>query len=386
MTKIASLDDIERLAHQKLDKNALDYYSSGAQDELTLRDNIRAFDRYQIRPRVLRDVSCVNTDVKLFGNKFASPIFIAPAAMQKMAHPEGEKATVRAAFRKNIAVGISTMTTTGFDELWETVQPILNEKKTQAEEIYNPTLWFQLYVYKDRARSLDIIRKAERNGFTAVVVTVDTPVLGRRLADIKNEFALPPHLSLANFTDILESESDANGGVKSTNISMIAKCITQAVDPSLTWEDMKWLKRQTKLPVLVKGVLTAQDAVLAVEHGMDGIVVSNHGGRQLDTAPATIDALAEVAEAVNGRIPVLMDGGVRRGTDVFKALALGAKGVFLGRPNLWGLAYNGEEGVCTMLDLINEEFRLAMALAGCTKISDINKTFIQRSPTYSAKL
>ncbi|PVU97770.1 hypothetical protein BB559_001930 [Furculomyces boomerangus] len=377
MAKIASLKDIEEAAIKKLDTNALNYYYSGAQDMITLHDNSEAFDRYQIRPRTLRDVSNVDMGVTVFGKKFSSPIFIAATAMQKMANPVGELGNVRSACKHNVGFSLSSISTSSIEEVADAV------KDLEAEG-HKSVRYFQLYVYKERAKTLNLIRRAEKAGYDALFVTVDTPYLGRRLPDIRDNFKMPYHLKLANFQTSTDEVSDST--TESENSSWLARYFTDQVDPSLTWNDVLWVKQQTKLPIVIKGILTAEDAKLVVQHNFDGIIVSNHGGRQLDSVSATIDALAEVVEAVEGKIPVFLDGGVRRGTDVFKALALGAKAVFVGRPALWALSYDGEAGVDLMLDIIIEEFRMAMALSGCTETKDITKDYVKIAPKYISKL
>ncbi|KAJ2158990.1 Hydroxyacid oxidase 1 [Coemansia sp. RSA 552] len=373
MSSFVSLDDFEQHAERSLDRNALDYYRSGAQDMITVRENQRAFDRIIVRPRILRDVSRLDTSTSVQGQEISSPICIAPTAMQRMAHPDGECATARAAQRKNTCMVLSSWSTTSIEDVAQSMVPGKNTPK-----------WMQLYIYKDRVATRKLIERAQDSGYTAIALTVDTPFLGRRLADIRNKFKLPPHLTMANFSD--QGKQKVGGqqqdGPQSTaeNLSGLATYVASQIDPTLSWDHVAWVKSVSKIPVLVKGVLTAEDARLAVEAGVDGIIVSNHGGRQMDTAPATIDVLEEVCQAVDGRIEVYLDGGVRRGTDVFKALALGAKAVFLGRPALWALHYNGEDGVVEMLDMINEEFRLAMALAGCVKVSDINRKHVRMAP------
>lgn len=228
--------------------------------------------------------------------------------------------------------------------------------------------WFQLYVYKDRAVTLELVRRAERAGYKALAVTVDTPILGRREADIRNRFSLPSHLTMGNF---VKKGGEMSSGPQQAGAtgSGLASYVAQLIDQSLTWADIAWLRSKTKLKIVVKGVMTAEDALASVENGVDAIWVSNHGARQLDTTPATIEVLPEIVRAVGGRCEVYVDGGIMRGTDVFKALALGAKAVFLGRPILWGLAHSGEEGVSHALKLINDELILAMKLAGCVKLS-----------------
>ncbi|PVU91071.1 hypothetical protein BB561_004576 [Smittium simulii] len=373
--KIACLNDLEDYAKGALDSNAMNYYSSGSQDMITLRDNQNAFDRYQIRPRVLRDVSKINTNFELFGQKFDYPIFIAATAMQKMAHVTGEVGSVRAANSRNINYCLSSISTSTIEEVGKAAEQVSN----------NTRLWFQLYIYNDKNKTLDLIRRAEASGFKAIILTVDTPYLGRRLPDIRNPFKLPSHLSLINISSA-KQDFDSQTLKSGENSSWLARYFAENINPSLTWDDLVWIKSVTHLPIIVKGVLVAEDAKLCVKYGADAIIVSNHGGRQLDSIPATIDSLAEVVAAVNSKIPVLLDGGVRKGTDVFKALALGATAVFVGRPNLWGLAYNGEDGVKLMLDLLFEEFRLAMALSGCTSLSQINENYIKASPYFASKL
>ncbi|KAJ2612661.1 Hydroxyacid oxidase 1, partial [Coemansia sp. RSA 1365] len=225
-----------------------------------------------------------------------------------------------------------------------------------------------------------LIERAQDAGYTAIALTVDTPYLGRRLADIRNRFRLPSHLTMANFDDQKSQVSKSKATNISDNASGLATYVASQIDPTLSWKHVEWVKSIARIPVLVKGVLTREDAKLAVDAGVDGIIVSNHGGRQVDTASATIDALEEVCLAVDRRVEVYLDGGIRRGTDVFKALALGAKAVFLGRPVLWALNYNGEDGVVEMLEIINEELRLAMALTGCVNVSDINRDHVRVLP------
>ncbi|XP_006813604.1 2-Hydroxyacid oxidase 1-like [Saccoglossus kowalevskii] len=354
------VDDFERFAQKHLARNVFDYYRSGANLEETLKDNREAFKRYKIRPRVLRDVSHRNLSTTILGEKIDFPICIAPTAMQKMAHPDGEIATAKAAAKMKTLMCLSSWATCSFEEV--------------AEADPNGLKWFQLYIYKDREATAQLVRRAEKAGYKAIALTVDTPILGRRYADVRNKFQLPPHLSLANF----DNEDKHATGVKSTNDSGLAAYVASLIDPSLNWEHVEWLKSITKLPIVVKGILTAEDALEALNHGIAGILVSNHGARQLDGVPATIDVLSEVVQAVNGQVEVYLDGGVRTGTDVLKAIALGAKCVFLGRPALWGLAYNGKEGVQQVLQIIKDEFSLAMALSGCCTVSDIKPSLVSR--------
>ncbi|KAF9930065.1 Hydroxyacid oxidase 1 [Linnemannia zychae] len=386
-----SLADFEQNAQSTLALNALDYYRSGANDMQTLKDNQEAYSRYRLRPRILRDVSKVNTQTTLLGHPVSSPICIAPTAMQRLANDAGEKATARAAAKAKKCMILSSWSTTSAEDTIEAGREVPVDMSTPGL----PLFWFQLYVYKDRAVTEQLIRRVEKAGYKALAITVDTPFLGRRLADVRNVFKLPPHMTMANFetkdskvtmATILDEKDDTtpNDNMKPSGKkvvrqeSSLAAYVISQIDPTLNWSDIAWVRSITKLPVVVKGVLTAEDAKLAADIGVEGILVSNHGGRQLDGVLATIDALPEVLDAVKGRnVEVYIDGGVRKGTDVLKALALGARAVFLGRPILWGLSHDGEDGVSLTLNLIQQEFELAMALAGCCKIDDITRDHVQ---------
>lgn len=353
--EITNVEEYEPLARQRLPKMVFDYYASGAEDQWTLKENRNSFSRILFRPRILIDVSTIDLSTTVLGYKISMPIMVAPTAMQKMAHPDGEYATARAAAAANTAMILSSWSTSSVEEVAST----------------GPGLrFFQLYVYKDRHVVAQLVRRAERAGFKAIALTVDTPRLGRREADIKNRFTLPPHLTLKNF------EGLDLGKMDKSNDSGLASYVAGQIDRTLEWKDVKWLQTITKLPILVKGVMTAEDARLSVQHGAAGIIVSNHGARQLDYVSSTIDALEEVVKAAQGRIPVFLDGGVRRGTDVFKALALGAAGIFIGRPVVFSLAVNGEAGVRNVLQMIRDEFELTMALAGCRSLKEITRKHI----------
>lgn len=353
--EITNVMEYEALAKEKLPKMVYDYYASGAEDQWTLQENRNAFSRILFRPRILVDVSSIDTTTTVLGFKLSMPVMVAPTAMQKMAHPEGEYATARAASAAGTIMTLSSWATSSVEEVASTGPG---------------TRFFQLYVFKDRNVVAQLVKRAERAGFKAIVLTVDTPILGRREADIKNRFALPPHLTLKNFKGL------DLGKIERTDDSGLASYASGQVDRSLNWRDVKWLQTITKLPILVKGVLTAEDARLSVEAGAAGIVVSNHGARQLDYVPATIMALEEVVKAAQGRLPVFLDGGIRRGTDVFKALALGASGVFVGRPIVFSLAVDGEAGVRKVLQMFHDEFELTMALSGCRSVKEITRNHI----------
>ncbi|XP_010434548.1 PREDICTED: peroxisomal (S)-2-hydroxy-acid oxidase GLO5-like [Camelina sativa] len=354
--EITNVMEYEKIAKEKLPKMVYDYYASGAEDQWTLQENRNAFSRILFRPRILIDVSKIDVSTTVLGFNTSMPIMIAPTAMQKMAHPDGELANARATSAAGTIMTLSSWATCSVEEVASTGPGIR---------------FFQLYVYKDRNVVRQLVKRAEEAGFKAIALTVDTPRLGRRESDIKNRFALPRGLTLKNF------EGLDLGKIVKTDDSGLASYVAGQVDQSLSWKDIKWLQSITSLPILVKGVITAEDARIAVEYGAAGIIVSNHGARQLDYVPATIMALEEVVKAVEGRIPVFLDGGVRRGTDVFKALALGASGVFVGRPSLFSLAADGEAGVRKMLQMLRDEFELTMALSGCRSLREISRNHIK---------
>lgn len=353
--ELLTVDDFEAAARRRLDPHAWDYYAGGSRDEVTLTENRAAFERIRLRYRVLRDVSRRTAALELLGHELPFPILVAPTAFHRMAHPEGEAATARAAGRAGALMILSTLSTTAVEEV--------------AEAGKGP-LWFQLYVYRDRDATEGLVRRAEAAGCEALVVTVDAPVLGTRERDVHNRFSLPDELRIEN----LDGERSRLPEVPAD--SGLGAYVSELMDPSLNWEDLGWLTGVTELPVLVKGIVHPDDGRLAVEHGAAGVVVSNHGGRQLDTAPATVDALPDVVDAVDGRVPVVLDGGVRRGTDVVKALALGADAVAVGRPILWGLATEGEAGVLRVLEILRDELDEAMALCGVPTLADIGPELI----------
>lgn len=351
-----NLFDFETLAREKLPQMAYDYYTSGAQDEITLRENRTAYDRIHLLYHVLVDVSHRDSGAKVLGQHLSMPILIAPTAFHCMAHPEGEIATVRAAGSAKTIMILSTHSTSA-------VEDVMSEARGPV--------WFQLYVYRDRSATEALIRRVEAAGCSALVVTVDAPLLGRRERDVRNRFQLPQGLSVKNMlpagkTDLPKEIADSG----------LAAYFASLLDQALTWKDIEWLCSITNLPLLVKGIVRSDHAMRAVDYGVSGIIVSNHGGRQLDTAPATISVLPMITEAVAGRVEVLIDGGVRRGTDVVKAIALGAKAVLLGRPILWGLAVDGERGVSQVLEILRTELDLAMALCGCTSLNAISRDLV----------
>ena len=357
MTRPINLFEYEELAKQHLEPMDLDYYRSGAGDEITLRENRLAINRYQLRPKMLVDVSRRDLTTTILGQSLAIPIAIAPMAFQCLAHPEGELATAEAAANSGVVMVLSTMSTKSLEAV--------------AAQKNNTPQWFQLYIHRDRALTQALVQRAEEAGYSALCLTVDAPMLGNRECDRRNQFTLPKTLELANLTSMKDLVIP-----KTTAESGLFTYFTQQIDPSLTWKDLEWLQSITKLPVLVKGILRGDDALKAYEYGAQGIIVSNHGGRQLDGAIATFEALPEIVGTVGDKIDILVDGGIRRGTDILKALALGAKAVLVGRPILWGLAAEGKKGVAHVLKLLKEELDLAMALSGCASITDIDSSLL----------
>lgn len=390
-----TIEELAKLAAERMDKQTRDYYNEGADSGSTLLENIQAYKKYRIRPRVLRDISLIDTSASLFGCRTSIPLGVAPTAMQCLAHPDGELATARACRKAGIPMGLSSFATTRLEDV--------------AEASGNNPLVLQLYLFEERAHSSKLIARAKAAGYKAVFLTVDTPMLGRRNLEIRNQFKLPKPYKIANFTEE-ERSSDAAASImgdrpsaasddneKGKNSERPGSAAgyhdgenrrppkgpitfhTHAANPTLNWErDIAWLKRECgpSMQVWLKGIATAEDTLLALHHGIDGIVVSNHGGRQLNGALATLDALPEIVEAAAGKIPVHVDGGIRHGTDVFKALALGADFVWVGRPVLWGLAYKGQEGVELCLRLLRDEVRLCMGLAGAVRCGDISKEYL----------
>jgi isopentenyl diphosphate isomerase/L-lactate dehydrogenase-like FMN-dependent dehydrogenase len=330
--------DYERLAEEKLDANAHAYFAGGAGDEVTLRDNLAAFERRKLRPRMLVDVRSVSTATTVLGTEISLPIIVAPLAMQRMAHPDGELATARAAAAAGTIMCLSSAATSSPAEV--------------AAAAPDAPRWFQVYVWRSRSITEAAIDQAVANGYSALVLTVDVPYIGRRERDLRIDFKVPEHLTVQG--DLFGDNFDAG----------------------VSWRDLEWLAGYG-LPVVVKGLLTAEDAELACEHGAAAVVVSNHGGRQLDGVPATLDALEEVVDAVRGRAEVLLDGGIRRGTDALKAIALGARAVLIGRAMLWGLATAGEDGVADVLRLLHDEVELGLALLGCASPADVSRAHVR---------
>lgn len=345
---------LQEQARLVLAPSAFDYYAGGSDDECTLAESVQAWSRLRLRPHVLNDVANPQAATTVLGQPVSMPVLVAPMAYQRMATDEGEAATARAAARAGTTMIVSTLATVSLEDV-AAAQP-------------RASRWFQLYVHKDRGWTAELVRRAVAAGYDAIMLTVDLPVLGYRRRDERNAFSLPDGLQMAN----VGTSTPASDG------SGLGAYASSALDPSLVPADIEWLRDLAGLPVVVKGVLRGDDALRCVEHGAAAVAVSTHGGRQLDTAIATTDALPEVVQAVGDRAEVYVDGGVRRGTDVVKALALGARAVLLGRPILWGLSVGGEQGALEVLEVMRAELVRAMALCGTPTLNDITPDLLVR--------
>ena len=343
--------DFERLAEEKLEPGAFGYYAGGAGDERALAENVEAWRRLRLRPRVLVDVEHVSAATTVLGTAVSMPVLVAPTAIQRLAHPDGEPGMARAAAAAGTIMCLSTLATATPAEV--------------AAAAPGSPRWFQLYVFRDRGVTNALVEQAAEHGYGAIVLTVDAPRLGRRERDLRTGFRVPPEIVVPSLAAIGEWAG-------ATPLELLG-----AIDPSLTWDDLDAV-RGAGLPLVLKGIQTAEDAELAVEHGADAIVVSNHGGRQLDAVAPTADLLPEIVDAVAGRIEVYVDGGVRRGSDVVKALALGARAVLVGRPALWGLACDGEAGARRVLELLRDEVELTLALCGCSSPEAVTPAHLTR--------
>jgi isopentenyl diphosphate isomerase/L-lactate dehydrogenase-like FMN-dependent dehydrogenase len=341
-----NLADYERLARELLDRATWDYFAGGSGDEVTLRANSAAFERLRLRPRVVADEDPVTTGTSVLGAPIELPVLIAPTAYHGLVHPDAECATALGAGEAGTIMVVSTNS---------------NRTLEDVAAVATRPLWLQLYLTRDHAADEEIVRRAENAGFAALVLTVDRPVYGARERDVRNAFRLPDHLRAANF-----------GGTRDLRATSWT-----------SWAALDWLVETTKLPVGVKGILTGEDALIAVEHGVATVIVSNHGGRQLDGALAGIEALPAVASAVDGRCEVLCDGGVRRGVDVLKALALGARAVLVGRPIVWGLAVDGAAGVTAVLRMLRAELERDLTLCGRRQVSDLDRSLVTPIPELS---
>jgi 4-hydroxymandelate oxidase len=352
------LEDFEPLARAKVRADYWDYIAGGSGSERALCANRAAFARLALRPRVLVDVSSCQTGVTLLGHELPAPILVAPTAYHRMSHPDGELATARGAAEAGALYVASFFSNHSLEEI--------------ATAGGTAPRWLQLYWLRDRDAFGGVVDRAAAAGYTALVLTVDTPVIGQRLRDARNALALGPEMAPGNVTvavDLLQSRTEGR--------SALADQALLTFDPTITWADLAWLRSRSPLPLVLKGIVTAEDAELAVGHGVDAIVVSNHGGRQLDNPIGTLDVLPEVVDAAAGRCPVLVDGGVRTGQDVAVALALGASAVLVGRPVLWGLAVDGAAGVAQVLTMLRAELAHVMALIGRPTIASVDRSAVR---------
>jgi L-lactate dehydrogenase (cytochrome) len=373
----ASIDDLRKIAKRRLPRGVFDYIDGGAEDERTLVANRDAFARRTFKPRVLRDVGETDPSTTLLGRPLDFPLVLAPTGFTRIADPQGELAVARAADRANIPYSLSTMSTRSIEE----VSAVCSGRK-----------WFQVYVWRDRGVVKDLIDRAREAGYEALILTVDTTVLGRRDRDVRNGFTLPPKIGLGTLIDgalhpgwtwaFVRSEPirfanllGSSVGDGNTAVSL-AQHVNEQFDPTLSWADVEWMRSVWSGPIVIKGIQTVADAVLAADAGVEAIALSNHGGRQLDTAPAALDLVAPCADAVGDRVEIICDGGVRRGSDIVKAVALGARACMAGRAYLYGLGAAGELGVDHVLHLLENDVRRVMALLGAARISELHRELV----------
>ena len=380
LAKAASVADLRKQAKRRLPAGVFDYIDGGAEDELTLARNSGGYSRFEFKPRILRDVSKIDTGTTLLGKPIPIPLVFAPTGFTRIADPQGELAVARAAARAGIPYGLSTMGTRSIEEV---------------AAVSDGPKWFQVYTWRDRGMVRDLLERSAAAGFEAIQLTVDTAVLGRRERDVRRGYTLPPKVGLSTIIDgmihpawtidFLRNEPITFASVAANNTAgdgssaiTLSQYINSQFDPALSWAEIDWLRSVWDGPIVVKGIQTVADAELAVEHGVDAIALSNHGGRQLDGAPSVIDLVEPVAQRVGGQIDIIADGGARRGSDIVKAVALGATAVMAGRPYLYALGAAGERGVDHLIDMFVEGMERTMALTGCQQISDITRELVRR--------
>lgn len=372
--QLCSLNDLQRIAKRNISKELYEYLASGTDDEQTLVENRSAFKLWYLRPRVLRAVGGVSTQCKLFGQTLSMPVFVSPAGVHALCSKEGECATARACQEAGVLFGLSQHATRSIENVAD-VAPTCNK-------------WYQAYILKDRSITYSLIDRAVKSGYNGVFLTVDSVRFGYREADVRNGFnALPPPHRLVNYDDV-NGQSILDQKYNAKTQKAWDQNTEQLFEQNVTWSDVKELKKTccANIPLVVKGIMTSEDAELAVQAGVDGIMVSNHGGRQLDGALSSIDALPEIASTVAGRVPILLDGGIRRGTDVLKALALGASAVGLGKPVFFALAVGGQQGVRRMLTMLQSEIESAMAICGMESVDQICANLVTRHPSGSTAI
>ena len=377
LRKGVSVSDLRRIARRRLPRGVFDYVDGGAEDEITMRANTEAYRRVTFRPRVLRDMSEVDTSSTLLGKPIPFPLVLAPTGFTRIADPAGELAVARAAERAAVPYSLSTLGTRSIEEV---------------AAVSSGRLWFQLYVFKDRGLVGEMIERAAAAGYEALCVTVDAAMLGKRERDVRRGFTLPPKLGLSTIFDgivhpgwtwnfvtsepIVFANLAGQAVGDGTEAVSLAEYFSTGLDSGLDWDDIEWLRARWGGPIVIKGIQSVADAVIAADRGIDAIALSNHGGRQLDSAPAPLDLLPEVADAVEGRTEIICDGGVRRGSDLVKALALGATACMAGRAYLYGLGAAGEAGVDHVLDILNSDMRRTMALIGCATVKELDRDYV----------
>jgi L-lactate dehydrogenase (cytochrome) len=378
LARTADVGDLRRIARRRLPRGVFDYIDGGAEDEITLGRNVQAFRELSFRPRVLRDVAAVDLSASVLGRLVPFPLILSPTGFTRIVLPDGELAVARAAASQELPYTLSTLGTRSIEEV--------------ASAAPSGRNWFQVYVWRDRGLVKDMLDRAAASGFEAIMVTVDTAVLGRRERDVRRGFTLPPKIGLSTLVDgalhpswtwaFVRAEpivfSNIAGSIDEdgTTAVSLSEYVNSQFDPSLSWSDIEWMRSVWNGPVVVKGIQTVDDAKLAVEHGVDAIALSNHGGRQLDPAPVPIELVEPVAQAVGGSIEIYCDGGVRRGSDIVKALALGATACMTGRTYLYALAAGGERGVTFVIDQLAAGMKRTMRLVGASRVDELSRSLI----------
>lgn len=378
LSRAANIADLRDTARRRLPRGIFDYIDGAADDEVTMTRNVDAFARWEFVPRVLRDVSSVDTTARLFGRELPAPIVLSPTGFSRIADSQGELAVARSAARHGLPYCLSTLSTRSIEEV---------------SAVSAGDLWFQVYVWRDRTLVADMLSRAAECGYTTIAITVDTPVLGRRERDVRRGFTLPPTLGVSTLVDGMRHpgwtwDFVRGGAITFANVAThagggtavtLSEFIAEQFDPSLSWDDIAWFRERWPGTVVVKGIQSVADARLAADHGIDAVMLSNHGGRQLDHSPAPLDLVAPVREALGNQMTLICDGGIRRGSDIVKALALGADACTMGRSYLYGLGAAGERGVDAAIDMLISEMRRTMALAGLRSVADISRDTITPS-------
>lgn len=378
LARSASVADLRAVARKRLPRGVFDYIDGGAEDETTMEANSAGYRRLNLSPRVLRDVSKISVSTTLLGKDLAYPLVLAPTGFTRIADPQGELAVARAAKRAHLPYALSTLGTRSIEDV---------------AAVGSDRLWFQVYAWRDRDLVADLVKRASAQGYEALCLTVDTAVLGRRERDVRRGFTLPPKVGASTILDavmhpgwswkfltsepiIFANVAGSSSVGDGTDAISLAEYVGDQFDPGLSWDDVDWLREHWDGPIVVKGIQSVEDAVIAADRGVEAIAISNHGGRQLDSAPATIDLLPDIAAAVASRTEIICDGGVRRGSDIVKAVALGATAVMVGRPYLYGLGAAGEAGVDQVLSNLKSEMERTMALIGCTNVSELGPEYV----------